>query len=83
MLPEVDDLMQDFCIPYKPDLVSYKVKGPAVWHDNDTWIEQDIQEHKASSPYIDLKTMQLLYLAEIIVCQMFSLTSASLPCLKA
>ena len=34
---------QDFTIPYKEEMCSFAVKGPAIWHDNDTWVEQPIQ----------------------------------------
>lgn len=38
--------IQDFCIPYRPEVSSYIQKGPGIWHDHDTWIEQKIEEHK-------------------------------------
>ena len=34
---------QDFTIPYEEEKCSFVVKGPAIWHDNDTWVEQPIQ----------------------------------------
>ena len=38
--------VQDFCIPYKPEVSEYTQKGPGIWHDHDTWIEQKIEVHK-------------------------------------
>lgn len=40
---------QDFCIPFRPDECKYTVKGPATWHDNFDWIEQDTKEMKVIS----------------------------------
>jgi len=42
--------LQDFCIPYNPERCKYVVKGPATWLDNDTIIEQSIEEKKVRIP---------------------------------
>jgi hypothetical protein len=45
----VDTCMQDFCIPYRQDKSTYVVKGPATWLENDTIIEQSIEEKTVSA----------------------------------
>jgi hypothetical protein len=47
--PNVDACMQDFCIPYRQDKSTFVVKGPATWLENDTIIEQSIEEKTVSA----------------------------------
>lgn len=40
--------LNDFCIPYREDKCEFWIKGPGVWKNDDTLIDQDISKRQAS-----------------------------------